>query len=230
MLNTTLPKIHGFAFWHVCPYVSLEPQMENSLDTWTFVISPGWDRLSCWRCPNTCGMIEAIWPADRIAESPHSLLNIFSYVYLPCCLVGFPGSTVVKNPPANVGDARDLGLIPGLGRSLGEGNDNSLQFLAWKSHEQRSLAGYSPQGCKDLDTTKFSKTLAVSTMPFLLFFFLTEMHSLWDLSSQSKDRTQVLRNISAEPNQWTTIKFPLLLFSLLKSVKKKVSVPDTFSS
>ena len=38
----------------------------------------------------------------------------------------------VNDPPANVGDARDLGLIPGLGRTPGEGNDNSLQFLAWK--------------------------------------------------------------------------------------------------
>ena len=38
---------------------------------------------------------------------------------------GFPGSSVVKNSPANVGDA---GLIPGLGRSSGEGNDNPFQF------------------------------------------------------------------------------------------------------
>ena len=31
---------------------------------------------------------------------------------------------VVKSPPANSGDIRDSGLIPGLGRSLGRGNDN----------------------------------------------------------------------------------------------------------
>ena len=34
---------------------------------------------------------------------------------------------VVKNPPASAGDVRDLGLIPGLGRSPGEGNGNPLQ-------------------------------------------------------------------------------------------------------
>ena len=34
----------------------------------------------------------------------------------------------VKNPPANIGDARDTGLIPGSGRSLGVGNGNSLQY------------------------------------------------------------------------------------------------------
>ena len=35
---------------------------------------------------------------------------------------------VVKNPPANVGDARDPGLTPGSGRSPGEGNGNPLQY------------------------------------------------------------------------------------------------------
>ena len=35
---------------------------------------------------------------------------------------------VVKNPPANVGDIRDMGSIPGLGRSVGEGQGNPLQY------------------------------------------------------------------------------------------------------
>ena len=34
---------------------------------------------------------------------------------------------VVKNPPANAGDVKDIGSIPGLGRSPGEGNGNPLQ-------------------------------------------------------------------------------------------------------
>ena len=42
---------------------------------------------------------------------------------------GFPGSSVVKNLPANAGDA---GLIPGLRRSPGEGNDTPLQYAAWE--------------------------------------------------------------------------------------------------
>ena len=40
-------------------------------------------------------------------------------------LMGFPGASVVKNPPANAGD---VGSIPGLGRSPGEGNGNPLQY------------------------------------------------------------------------------------------------------
>ena len=35
---------------------------------------------------------------------------------------------VVKSSPANAGDARDVGLIPGLGRSPGERNGNPLQY------------------------------------------------------------------------------------------------------
>ena len=41
-------------------------------------------------------------------------------------LRGFPGGAVVKNPPANAEDARDVGSIPGLGRSPG-GYSNLLQ-------------------------------------------------------------------------------------------------------
>ena len=54
---------------------------------------------------------------------------------------GFPGGSVVKNLPANAGDE---GSISGSEKSPGEGNDNPFVFLPRKSHDQRSLAGYSP--------------------------------------------------------------------------------------
>jgi len=41
---------------------------------------------------------------------------------------GFPGGSAVKNPPASAGDAGEVGSIPGLGRSPGEGNGNPLQY------------------------------------------------------------------------------------------------------
>ena len=56
----------------------------------------------------------------------------------------FPGGSVVKNLPAN---ARDMGLIPGLGRSPGEGNgyppqysclENPMDRGAWQAIAQRS--------------------------------------------------------------------------------------------
>ena len=40
---------------------------------------------------------------------------------------------VVKNLPANAGDIRNTGLIPGSGRSPGEGNGNPLQYSCLKS-------------------------------------------------------------------------------------------------
>ena len=43
--------------------------------------------------------------------------------------MGFPGSLVVENTPANAGN---MDSIPGLGRSPGEGNGNPLQYSAWK--------------------------------------------------------------------------------------------------
>ena len=41
---------------------------------------------------------------------------------------GFPPGTVLKNLPAKAGDARDVGLISGSGRSTGEGSSNPLQY------------------------------------------------------------------------------------------------------
>ena len=41
---------------------------------------------------------------------------------------GVPGGVVVENLPANEGDARDVGSIPGLGKSPGGGNGNLLQY------------------------------------------------------------------------------------------------------
>ena len=42
-----------------------------------------------------------------------------------CYVMGFPGGSMVKNPPAN---AEDLSSILGLGRSPGKGNGNPLQY------------------------------------------------------------------------------------------------------
>ena len=51
--------------------------------------------------------------------------------------LGFPGGTAVKNLPANAGDARDLGSIPGLGRSPGGGSGNPFQDSCLKNSMDR---------------------------------------------------------------------------------------------
>ena len=64
--------------------------------------------------------------------------------------MGFSGGSDCKESACNAGD---LGSIPGLGRFPGGENGNFPVLLPGKFHGQRSLAGYSPWGCKELDMT-----------------------------------------------------------------------------
>ena len=70
---------------------------------------------------------------------------------------------MVKNPPANAGDAGDMCSIPGLERFPGVENGNAPQDSCLKNPmdggaRQRSLMGYSPRGCKESDTTEHTHT------------------------------------------------------------------------
>ena len=58
---------------------------------------------------------------------------------------GFPGSSVVKNSPANAGDRFDPWVAKIPWRRKGQ---TTPVFLPGKSHEEGSLVGYSPWGCK----------------------------------------------------------------------------------
>ena len=71
--------------------------------------------------------------------------------------LGFPGGSDGKESACNMGD---LGLIPRLGRSPGGGHGNPLQSSCLENpHGQRSLAGYSPWGCKESDMTEQLSTV-----------------------------------------------------------------------
>ena len=67
---------------------------------------------------------------------------------------------VVKNPPANAGDARDVGLIPGSGRSPGEGNGNPFYYSCLENPMDRG-AGWATQsrGCEESDMTDHACTI-----------------------------------------------------------------------
>ena len=58
-------------------------------------------------------------------------------------IMRFPGHSDGKESACNVGD---LGLIPGLGRSLGEGHGNSSNILAWKIPMDRGAWGLQSMG------------------------------------------------------------------------------------
>ena len=73
---------------------------------------------------------------------------------------GFPGGSDGKESACNVGD---LGLIPGLGRFTGGRHGNTLQYSCLENPlGQRSLAGYSPWGRKEWDTTQQLSTYVIS--------------------------------------------------------------------
>ena len=100
-------------------------------------------------------------PSLNPGHEPCKLQPLFAknysslYVILWAELKTSSGGLVVKNPPANAGDPREVGWIPGLGRSSRIGNGTPLQlFFSGKFHGQRSLVGYSLWGCKELDTTE----------------------------------------------------------------------------
>ena len=80
--------------------------------------------------------------------SPHQTMR-FSRVRIWASQVAL----VVKNPPPNAGDVRDVGSIPGLGRSPIGGHGNPA-VLPGKSHEQRNSVSYRPEGLTESDTTE----------------------------------------------------------------------------
>jgi len=72
--------------------------------------------------------------------------------------MGFPGGLAGKQSTCNAGDARDAGLIPGLGRSPGGRTwQPSPVILPGESHGQGSLTGYGPWGHKESDMTEVTE-------------------------------------------------------------------------
>ena len=71
---------------------------------------------------------------------------------------GFPGGTVVKNLPANTGAPRDMGLIPGLGRSPGEGNGKPLQYSCLENSMDRGAWQPAVREIAESDKTEHTYT------------------------------------------------------------------------
>ena len=89
-------------------------------------------------------------------------------------LLDFPHGLDSKESSCNVGD---LDSLPGLGRSPGRGHGNALQYSCLENpHGQRSLVGYSPWGCKELDMTEqLSSSSRMVILPKVVQLFTSEL-------------------------------------------------------
>ena len=68
--------------------------------------------------------------------------------------MGFPVVQMGKNPPANAGD---LGSIPGLGRSPGEGNGNPLQYSCLENSTDRGACQATVHGAAESDRKEHAR-------------------------------------------------------------------------
>ena len=152
MFNQSQAHLWTCQDWTIWQKIDQNPWSPHSLHS----LSPG--HLPCPTQPS----LSPAWPLQRVrpgfkswlCQPCTSCLSVLKtlIIILNCCIykhvhywvsggikwaffkltlnvMGFPCGSSVKNLPANAGDTS---LIPGLGRSLGEGNGNPLSILAWE--------------------------------------------------------------------------------------------------
>ena len=130
---------------------------------------------------------------------------------------------VVKIPPGNARDVRDSGSLPGSRRPPGGGHGNSLQYSCLeKPHGQRSLAGYSPWGWKELDTTEANEHARVCT----LVGMIQERWELWWCRQNGKgSQAQIALN---KGHRVHATHRPQCMRNLSESLPQIHTQPDTY--
>ena len=103
--------------------------------------------------------------------SPRTIYRVLYYTW------SFFDCSADEEPPCNTEDTGDVGSIPGSGRSPGGIKwQPTPVFFPEKPHGQRSLAGYSPKGCKQSDTTEW---LSITILEYLFVDSLTWAKQTW---------------------------------------------------
>ena len=122
--------------------------------------------------------------------------------------LGFPGGVVVMNPSAKAGDSGDPGSIPCTRKIHWRRKWQATPvFLCGKFHGQRSLAGYSPSGCSELDTSEHSctkenyKREKYKPKYYLRWFGIITFIKTWSSSWDGYSRGRCQRGKWEQPGQ-----------------------------
>ena len=91
---------------------------------------------------------------------------------------------VVKNLPANAGDAKDMGSIPGLGRSPGEGNGNPFQYSHLENPMDRGTQ-WAPVHGIESDTTELTEQARLSVILVTFIYSRASSNDAYDVYPMS---------------------------------------------
>ena len=144
------------------------------------------------------------------------------------CMVASQVAQMAKNPSANAGDMRDVGVIPGSGRSPGEGNGNPLQY----SCLENSMAE-EPGGLQSMGWQRVKQDWVPNT-------FTSRCLSKRQQGFASPDSKKYTDRCMAESLRYSPGTITTLLIQNILAVKKKkrkeihwnkeVKVPNTFGT
>ena len=101
-------------------------------------------------------MHDVPWPPWHFTRNSFSAVSY--KLAFTAFLRWFPRGAVVKNPPANAGGTRDLGSIPGLGRSPGKGHDDPLQHFCLENSMDKGGWWATVHGVAESDMTEHACT------------------------------------------------------------------------
>ena len=119
------------------------PDVWSKTDTSTHEANTQWrEGPSPISCPTECHLFPGT------GETPPC-----TYAFILSSGLLRTAGSAIKSLPASAGDERDVGLIPGSGRSPGEGNGNPLQYSCLGNSMDRG-ARRAPWSCKELDMTE----------------------------------------------------------------------------
>ena len=157
-----------------CAAVHRVTKSQTQLSNWTDWMQKYRTYLTEKEFKNQCNDIEELQYTStncKCAANRKNYLLIFRKVDHALTLVGFPCGSAGEKSACNAGD---LGLIPGLGRSLEKGKVTHSSILAWRIHGL-----YPPWGHKESDTTEWLS-----------------------LNLVSEKSTTILRNSSTSTHEW----------------------------